>query len=135
MKKLLFSIKTRPLNIILIAIVLILYFLNNNVFKVYTTGLLQRFFISYFNDLMCPLFFVSYSNLLLITVNKEMRKLHWILLLCLSAGLLWEFVAPLVKHSSVTDFFDLLCYLIGAAVYWLILTFTINGKMRTKHND
>ena len=39
-------------------------------------------------------------------------------LLIFAAGLLWEFVAPLLKPTSVTDSLDLLCYQFGAVGYY-----------------
>lgn len=51
------SIRKRPLNIILIQLVIVAYLINNLFFKVYTSGAVQQFFICYFNDLICPLLF------------------------------------------------------------------------------
>ena len=120
-KKLLKSIKYRPLNAILIVSVLFLYFLNNSVLKNITTGIVYEYCVCYLNDLICPLFFLAYSNLLLITVRKELTSLRSILLVSIPAGLIWEFVAPLMKSSSVTDPIDLICYLLGSLIYWWIL--------------
>ena len=120
LNKIIKSIKTSPLNLILIVVALAGYIINNAVLKEISGGFFKVFFVGYFNDLLCPLFFVSYVNLLLITQGKELRKMHHILLLCLLAGIVWEFLAPLFKKSSVTDMWDIACYLIGGAVYRLI---------------
>lgn len=130
MKKIILSIKKRPINIIFIVLTLVLYFINNLLFKKITTGALYLFMKGYFNDLICPFFFISYCNLLLLTVNKEMVKLHWLLLFSLCAGLVWEFVAPLIKENSVTDILDLVCYLVGTFFYWLLLKINRNHKSR-----
>ena len=131
MAKIFSSIRKTPINLILIIAVLLLYFLNNMFLKWHTTGIVQEFFICYFNDLMCPIFFLSYSNLLLLGINMELKKLHWILLYGFCAGLIWEFVGPLIKVSSVTDFFDLVCYLLGSIFYWGItrLAFLCRGRI------
>lgn len=121
MRKILISIKKKPINLVLICIVLCLYFLNNLYLKENTSGLLQKFLICHFNDFICPLFFVSYSNLLLITVNRELKKLKWIMLFGLCSGLVWEFFAPVIKPSSVTDFLDLFFYSMGTFLYWIIV--------------
>ena len=86
-----------------------------------TEGLIQRFLICHFNDLMCPLLFISYSNMLLITVNKELTKLTWIMVLGIFSGLVWEFVAPVIKPSAVIDVIDLLFYALGTFLYWCII--------------
>ena len=121
MKKILLSIKLKPVNLILIISVLILYLSNNVYLKNHTNGSMQKFFVCYFNDLICPLLFFSYSNILLICVSKELKKLKWIMLMGLCTGLVWEFFAPVIKPSSVTDVIDLICYLLGTFLYWYIM--------------
>ena len=121
MKKIFQSIKQKPINLVLMILVLFFYFLNNIFLKVYTYGIVQKFLISHFNDFMCPLFFIAYSNLLLISVNREMKKLKWIMIFGFCSGLIWEFIAPLIKPSSVTDILDLLFYTLGTFLYWCII--------------
>lgn len=115
------SVKKKPINIILMILTSIMYLLNNVIFKKITTGDLNLFMVGYFNDLICPLFFLSYCNILLLSIGKEIKKLYWLLLFSFCVGLVWEFVAPLLKKTSITDVLDLICYLIGAFLYWLIL--------------
>lgn len=124
MKKLIESVRTRPVNLILMVAVLGLYFLNNLVLKEHTTGAVQYFCICFLNDLMCPLFFLGYCNLLLITSGRELKKLPWVMLLCFAASLVWEFFAPVIKPSSTTDLLDLVCYTLGGFLYWCILKLT-----------
>ena len=121
MQKIIESIKKRPLNIILMITAVILYQLNNYYFKPYKEFFLHDFFTSYFNDLICPFFFLGYTNLLLISNNKEVTSLKILLIICLSAGCIWEFVAPFFKKESVTDTYDLICYAIGTLGYWMLL--------------
>lgn len=128
MKKILISVKSNPINLILMVIVFVLYFFNNIILKKYTNGLIQYFFICYFNDLICPLLFFSYSNMLLISVNKELKSLKWIMLMGLCSGLIWELFAPIIKSSSVTDIVDLIAYLFGTFLYWCIIKLYKGGK-------
>ena len=128
MKKILTSFRYRPINICLIFIVVILYFLNNFYFKKYASEIIRFFFVCYFNDFICPLFFVSYSNFLLIIVHKEIQKLYHILLLCFSAGCFWEFGAPLLKETAVTDLWDIVFYLLGGLLYWFCLKLSIRRR-------
>lgn len=114
---------------------LLLYFLNNLFFKKVTTGGLNIFMVGYFNDLICPFFFLSYCNTLLLSVGKEIRKLCWLLLFSFCAGLVWEFVAPLLKETSVTDILDLMCYLLGTFFYWLVLIIYQKYSCRGIDND
>lgn len=120
MQKIIASIKSKPLNLVLIIVVLYLYFLNNTYWKTQTDGLVQYFFICHFNDFICPLFFISYSNLLLHSVNKEIKKLKWIMTFGACAGVVWEFIGPFINPASVTDIMDLLFYSLGTFLYWVI---------------
>ena len=120
MKKLIQTIKTHPLDLVILLTVSLLYQLNNHWLKWATSGIVQAFLICYLNDLMAPLFMLSYSNLLLGIVDRRITRLPHILLFCLVIGGVWEFFAPLIKQRAVWDPFDILCYLIGGAAYWLL---------------
>ena len=128
MENLFNSIKKRPINLILIVVVICLYFFNNIYVKDHTAGMVNEFFICYFNDLICPLFFISYSNLLLLTVGREIKRLKWILIFGFVSALIWEFLAPVLKDGSVTDLIDIVCYMTGTVIYWLILRLFISRK-------
>ena len=107
-------------DIILVLITAFLYLLNNFIFKKYSSGIFYYFFVCYFNDLICPIGFLAYVNIMLSFVNKNIEKLYQLLSFCFLCGLVWEFITPLMKDSSVTDFFDLLCYCVGGVLYWII---------------
>ena len=113
-------IKKNQIDLFLFLITASLYFLNNFVFKEKSNGIAHYFFVCYFNDLICPLGFLAYVNILLFFINKKIEKLYGILIFCFICGTVWEFVAPLLKESSVTDFYDILCYCIGGLMYWTI---------------
>lgn len=132
MKKLVESIRKRPINLILIIFVISAYLFNNLFVKEHSSGLLRLFFVGYFNDLICPLFFFSYANMLLITVNKEISLLWVTCLISLCTSCVWEFVAPLMKPSSTTDPLDIVCYVIGGIMYWTILHYIKNRDERTR---
>ncbi len=86
MKKLCNSIQKRPINLILMLSVALLYLFNNLFLKEHSSGVFWLFFVCYFNDLICPLFFFSYANLLLITVNREITRLWVICLISIAAS-------------------------------------------------
>ena len=121
LKQKLIGSKNFFLNWWIICSVVCLYLLNNSCFKKCSKNVLQYFFVCYFNDLICTPLLLAYVNLLLSLIGHSLSKLLHILFLCLCAGLVWEFVAPLMKPSSVTDPIDLLCYLSGGMLYWLLL--------------
>ena len=130
MKKIFQSIKQKPINLVLMIMVLFLYLLNNKYLKIHTEGIFQKFLICHFNDFICPLFFIAYSNLLLIGVNRELKEFKRVMIFGFCAGLIWEFVAPLIKPSSVTDILDLLFYTLGTFLYWCILKLFPDRRMK-----
>ena len=132
MKKIVESIRKRPVNLMLLILVVFAYWINNLFLKEHSGGLLRVFFIGYFNDLICPLFFFSYVNMLLITVGKEIARLWVICLVSLCTSCVWEFVAPLMKPSSTTDPLDIFCYITGGVVYWAILRYIKNKTEGTR---
>jgi hypothetical protein len=134
MKKLVESVRKRPINLILLISVIIAYLFNNLFLKEQSSGLLRLFFVGYFNDLICPLFFFSYANMLLITVNKEITRLWVTCLISFCTSCVWEFVAPLMKPSSTTDPLDIVCYVTGGIVYWAILRYIKNKNEGTRSN-
>lgn len=121
MHKIVGSVKHRPLNMVLISTVLVLYLLNNSYFKLQTTGIIRYFLVCYFNDLICPVLFFSYANLLLLTVDKEITQLWQICFIGLCASCFWEFGAPYIKLTAVTDPIDIVFYLVGSVIYWGLL--------------
>ena len=132
MKKIVESIRKRPVNLMLLILVVFAYWIKNLFLKEHSGGLLRVFFIGYFNDLICPLFFFSYANMLLITVDKEIARLWVICLVSLCTSCVWEFVAPLMKPSSTTDPLDIFCYITGGVVYWAILRYIKNKTEGTR---
>ncbi len=115
------SIHRRKSESFLILVVILLYYLNNVLIKPVSSGLIHRFFVCYFNDLMAPIFLLSYSNILLDTQGKELGSLRQIEFFCLCSGAVWEFAAPMLKEGSITDLTDLICYLTGGYIYWRII--------------
>ena len=117
------------MDLIVICVIAVLYVLNNNVFKQNTKGALREFFICYFNDFMASMFLLAYSNILLGTEDKRLGSIKYILPFCLCAGCIWEFLAPIIKRGSVTDPCDIIAYLLGGSMYWII------EKKRAKKDD
>ena len=125
MRKLFDSIKKRPINLCMIIFTALFYLLNNAVFKFMTYGSLQLYFVCYFNDMICPLLFLPYVNILLLTRGREMCKLHHMLLLCFASGIIWEVLAPVLKPSAKADVWDMFFYLLGGSIYWGIYKLTV----------
>lgn len=115
------GIKKRPEYAVMAVCVILLYSFNNIYLKVVTVGIVNYFFVCYFNDLICPVLFLSYINILTMSVNKEVRKLWVILVICILSGLFWELKFPMLKHEAVSDPYDILFYIFGGLIYCIIV--------------
>lgn len=96
-----------------------LYGLNVLFLKTHTSVIFFRF---YLNDVLAGALLVAYTNALIgVTPLKPhtLKHLWQMLALTFCAGLFWEFVTPLFRQST-SDPFDLIAYLIGAGIYYLV---------------
>jgi hypothetical protein len=67
---------------------------------------------------------LAYTNLLFVTVGREkytLRRLAMILAFTFIVGLFWEFITPIYRKGSTTDYVDILAYMVGGATYWMIM--------------
>lgn len=115
------AIWTRKINVIAMGISILLYVFNKCIWIDQTNGFLLIFCQCYLDDLVCPLFFLPYCQILLIWINREIRTYRGCLLLGMSAGLVWEYFAPIINKNAVSDPMDLLCYFVGISVYYILL--------------
>lgn len=98
-----------------------LYAANNALVKpLRLPGLLGVFFGGHFNDVVAGFAFLAYTNILFDLVKPSLRIKHFCItgLYALCCGLFWEVVAPALFKPSTSDPWDLLCYVVGALVYW-----------------
>ena len=117
-------------NVVMVCIVALLYFFNNTFFKHLSPLQPLSYFLNcYFYDLICPFGYLAGLNLIAFFTLKEFRIVDFwrIQLWTLVAGLIWEYVAPLLKPTSVTDLLDLLCYQAGAVGYYFINRFYVKN--------
>lgn len=103
-----------------IAIAVMVYLLNKVLFVHYVSGWVWYFCVSHLNDLVCPLFFLGYVQIVLKWVDVEKISYTYCVLLGMSAGFVWEYFAPIINADAVTDTIDLLCYFVGTNIYYWI---------------
>ena len=121
MGKIIKSLKEVSINGYVIVVTAVLYCANRFYFKAHTSGWLNYLLRCHFNDFLCGALFTAYSNVFLNTRKVMLSKLPHILAFCFCAGLVWEFVAPYIRRYSTPDWIDILCYVLGGFVYWLLL--------------
>jgi hypothetical protein len=111
------SFKNSLQDVVIFCICLMMYGLNELFFKKIAIPF-QSFFTGYFNDLLAPIFLLSYTNILLKIFLKKIY-LNFIVLsiFILTVGCFWEFITPFYKNST-SDLNDLITYYIGFLLYW-----------------
>lgn len=112
------SILKRKANIICMIIAITVYCLNQILFKNLFEGVISYFCKCHLNDLVCPLFFLAYAQIMLIWAKHEIQKYVGLLALGMSAGFVWEYFAPVINPRAVTDVYDLICYFCGIQIYY-----------------
>lgn len=109
----------------------LLYGLNTLIFSNINYYYLNYFFSSYFNDLLAPLLLFSYINLLLSLIDKKIYSLKYLIIIVILCSFLWEYMVLFFKPASVSDPIDILFYILGTILYWIIQKNWIHGKLPT----
>jgi hypothetical protein len=106
----------------------VLYLLNQLWLQDFYGGTFLR---GYCNDFLAPIIFLAlvdlYRRFLRIPEIKHQRLFY--LAIVLVAGLTWEFVSPLWRTNSVTDYYDFIAYVCGYSAY-CFLSCSKSGNMK-----
>lgn len=96
---------------------------------------LGEFMRNHFNDCVGGLGFVAYTNILFDLIKPKYRLKNPLIIISyiFVCGLCWEYVCPLFVKPNVADWWDMVAYVVGAAVYWCILE--IYGQLKIRGND
>lgn len=117
-------------NIKIIVITIIFYVLNQNIKNLIPNNMLRWFMTCYFNDTIGGMTFVAYCSIITCFRDRRLRKLHHIEILMFFCGIFWEYVTPLFRENTVSDPYDILAYMLGGFLYWLIM---LKGKQKNKY--
>ncbi len=108
-------------NIRIIIITLILYLINRSIKNQIPFEALRWFMCCYFNDLVGAVMFSSYCSLIIYLYCKIVLKLWQTELIMLFSGLFWEYITPFFRSDTVSDVLDVMAYMLGGFIYWLIM--------------
>lgn len=120
----------RRKNIYLIAITLALYLINQFIKMRISIEPIRWFLSCYFNDTIGGITFMAYCGIVLEVFHRKMMKLWQILLLMACCGFFWEYITPLYRNT-ISDPWDILAYVCGGFIYWLIIRRDYNEHERT----
>ena len=107
-------------NFLIFIISVLLYLLNRFSFLNINNSTLNYFFSCYFDDLLAPLLLFSYINILLSFYNKKIYSLKYLIIFILLVSIVWEYLICFIKPTSVSDPIDILFYILGTLIYWVI---------------
>lgn len=125
------AIFKRKINLVGMTTAICVYIINKACLIPYTQGQLNYFCRCYLNDLVCPLFFLGYCQILLIWIDHEIKSWWKCMLLIMVAGYIWEYGAPFINAKAVSDAWDLVCYFLGGTVYCLLMKCEQNKQNKT----
>ena len=117
------------LNILIGIASFLLYLINKHYLRMV---FYYPFFRFYFNDVLAGIVILAYSNIVisLSNVKFNLYSLKNIIVFNLVIGLFWEYVTPLYYSKSTGDPLDVVAYVVGGIVYYLIIK--ISNKYREK---
>ena len=105
----------------ILGVVVVVYLLNRLVFRNgVPLELPLSLVVCYLPDLMAPIALFSASNIAFALAGFQLRKLLPMVLFCIIAAFVWELIAPIIIPWSITDPYDMICYLAGGILYWLL---------------
>ncbi len=112
--------KLIQLNVLVGSYTFLLYILNRFFFKrLYEWGFLHN----YLNDVLAGILILSIANVIAV-IGKQGRLMITsfveILFFTFLCGLFWEYVTPLYLSYSVSDYLDVVSYMFGGLLYWII---------------
>lgn len=107
-------------NFLIFLICVFLFELNTMIFSSVSFYQVNYFFLSYFNDLLAPILLFSYINLILSLIKQQIYSLKYLIIIILLCSLVWEYLAIFLKPTSISDPIDILFYILGTLIYWII---------------
>jgi|LDZT01.1.fsa_nt_gi hypothetical protein len=99
---------------------ILLYIFNTLIFSHLNNSEIHYFFTCYFNDLLAPLLLFSYINLVLSLREKKIYALKYLIIIIIACSFVWEYLILFFKPTSVSDPVDVVFYVLGTIIYWLI---------------
>ena len=122
----------RKCNLYCISFALLVYAVNKIWLINLTAGAVEVFCRSFLNDLVCPLFFLGFANILFLWAGFELNSYLKCIAVGMTCGLIWEYFAPVINTKATSDPWDLLCYFIGISIYYLLFRIEVNSLKESK---
>ncbi len=108
-------------NIILISVTVLLYIINQFTKNNIQIDEIRWFMTCYFNDTIGGITFMAYCGIVFENYHIRLIKLWQIILLMTWCGIFWEYITPIFRSDTTSDPLDILAYVCGGIIYWLIM--------------
>ena len=115
-------------NVTIILITLLLYFFNQMMKSNYSNVYIYWFMNCYFNDMIGGMTFMSYVNIWFEIYKRPTKSLLVIEVILFICGLYWEIITPMYRADTVGDCWDIVAYMAGGILYWVIGIKLFTGK-------
>ena len=126
----------RKKNIIILIITLSIYSFNRFYLKsIIEIPVLSVILRNHFNDFLAGVAFLAYLNFILSHYKMgkyQVDNLRNAIITAFLCGLFWEFITPLYKKNSTSDWLDILAYILGASSYIIIIKILSLGDRNFK---
>ena len=100
--------------------VLLIYAFNKLYLQTHTDNILIQ---NHLNDVLAGVLLLCYINALSILSNQPkliVTRLSTVALITLASGLFWEYITPLYLSKSISDPLDVLAYITGGVLFWIL---------------
>lgn len=118
----------RRKNLIIIGITIALCIVNQIVKNEISIEPIRKFCGCYFKDIVGSIAFMAYCNIVFCYYDRTMTKLWQIVLFMFFCGIFWEYITPLYRHNTVSDFWDVVAYIVGGIIYWVVARINYRRK-------
>lgn len=108
-------------NLILIFVTIILYTINQCIKNKIHINEIKWFMSCYFNDIVGGITFMAYCGIVFEHYRRKMTKLWQVIFLMVNCGFFWEYITPLFRPNTISDPWDILAYVCGGFIHWLII--------------
>lgn len=109
--------KQQRFNLWCITISLVMYSFNRLLLMDTFDGLSGFFFHNYFNDILCPLVILPSIVIIMNLAGISIKSSYLLFVIIAFCAIIWEYIIPIVKETSVSDIHDVACYCLGWGLY------------------
>jgi hypothetical protein len=116
------SIRSYRIKNIIVFLIFFFLYIINRIFKKYITiPIIGYICKNYLNDFIGGLIFCIYVNMILVIAKKKpISNICLLILFMLFVSIIWEFVFPIFLSYSTSDIYDVVAYILGTFIYYLI---------------